>query len=167
MRLHSISATPGSRRTSKRVGRGPGSGRGTYSGRGVKGQKARSGHHGGPRPGFEGGQTPLLLRMPKLGGFKNPNHVEYQVVNLEDLVSFKAGSTVTKEDLKSHSLIHSISKPVKLLGRGELKHGVTLVVDAASASAKAALEKAGGSVTLPTPPPARAQKPAKADAQKA
>ncbi len=147
MRLHDLKPTPGSRKTGRRVGRGPGSGRGTYSGRGVKGQKARTGHHGGPRPGFEGGQTPLAMRMPKLPGFTNPNHVEYQVLNLDDLNAFGDGASITKDVLEERGLIHSSRKPLKLLGHGKLTvKNVTLQADAASESAKKALETAGGSL---------------------
>jgi large subunit ribosomal protein L15 len=151
MKLHDLSPAPGSRKQSRRVGRGNASGRGTTAGRGTKGQKARTGHHGGPRPGFEGGQTPLMARMPKLPGFSNPNRVEYQVVNLADLAAFGAGTTVNRESLKEKGLIRSTRKPVKLLGNGALKGAVTVEVDAASASAKSAVEKAGGSLKLPQP----------------
>ncbi len=130
----------------KRRGRGDGS-CGTYSGRGMKGQTARAG--GRRRPGFEGGQTPLIRRMPKLRGFKSINKVHYQVVNVGDLEGqFKAGEKVTKELLVEKKLIFDANAPVKLLGNGELKTGVEITVDLASASALAKVEKAKGKVNL-------------------
>jgi large subunit ribosomal protein L15 len=124
------------------VGRGPGSGTGEQSGRGVKGQKARTGHHGA-RLGFEGGQMPMQRRMPKVG-FKNPFRVEYFPVNLAALEErFEAG-TVSVEDLKVAGLVPRRWDRVKVLGEGGLKKKLVVQAHAFSASAKEKIEKAGG-----------------------
>jgi large subunit ribosomal protein L15 len=137
----------------KRVGRGNGSKMGTYSTRGMKGQSARSG--GRRRPGFEGGQTPYFMKMPKLKGFKNPNRVEFQVVNIGDLNQFEDGSEITIENLLVKNLISKKDRPVKLLaGKGELEKKVTIVVHKASKAAIAAVEAKKGSVQLLTQPEA-------------
>lgn len=144
-------------KSKKRVGRGNGSGVGTYSGRGMKGQTARAG--GRRRPGFEGGQTPYLRKMPKLKGFKNPNHIEYQAVNVGDLNIFDSGATVKKEDLLAKNLISKKTRPVKLLGgKGELEKALTIEVDKASASAIKAVESKKGKVVLPSAPAPKAEK---------
>lgn len=141
MQLDSMKPAPGSRRPRKRVGRGPGSGLGKTSGKGHKGARARSG--GGPSPGFEGGQMPLQRRLPKRG-FKNPNRVDYQVVNLSDLaLRFEAGEVVDPETLASRGLA-TRNGPVKILGKGTLDRALTVRADAFSASARGAIEKAGG-----------------------
>jgi len=132
------------KKTKKRVGRGNGSKKGTYSGRGMNGQSSRSG--GKRRPGFEGGQTPLIRRMPKLKGFKNPNKVRYQVVNVHQLESFKNGTTIDKEILKKKKLIRNAEKPVKILSAGELSKKLTITVESVSAAAQKKIEKAGGKV---------------------
>ena len=131
-------------KTKKRVGRGNGSKRGTYSGRGMNGQNARSG--GKRRPGFEGGQTPLIRKMPKLKGFKNPNKVRYQVLNVSQLEVFTNGKEVDKELLKKKKLIRSADKPVKILSQGELTKKLTIKVESVSAAAQKKIEKAGGKV---------------------
>lgn len=156
-----------SNKTRKKVGRGNGSGSGTYSGRGMKGQSARSG--GKRRPGFEGGQTPYLRRMPKLKGFKNPNYVEYQAVNVGDLNIFDSGATVKKEDLLAKNLVSKKTKPVKLLGgKGELEKELTIEVDKASASAIKAVESKKGKVILAKPrKEAKPKKPKKEKGKKA
>src|SRR5690606_35782695 len=105
------------KKPTRRLGRGHAAGQGKTSGRGHKGQKARTGKK--IRPGFEGGQTPLFQRLPKYRGFKNPNKVEFQVINVGDLENLKAGS-VTKEVLFENKLIAKKNLPVKLLGNGEL-----------------------------------------------
>lgn len=130
----------------KRVGRGDGSSHGTYSCRGMNGQNSRSG--GKRRPGFEGGQTPYLQKMPKLKGFKNPNHVEYQVINLSDLNEFDGKEKVDLETLYKKNLISKKNRPVKLLGKGKLEKAVTIVVHKASQSAVKAVEAAKGKVEL-------------------
>ncbi len=147
MQLHDLSPAPGSRKDRKRVGRGNASGHGTTAGRGDKGQNSRSG--GGKGPGFEGGQNPLHMRMPKLGGFKNRNRVEYAVVNvgrLEDL--YGAGDTVDVDSLFEKGVIKSKTIPVKVLGDGELTKALTVRTDRVSAPARTKIEAAGGTVDL-------------------
>ncbi len=138
----------------KRVGRGLGSGKGRYSGRGIKGQKSRSGSHM-MRAGFVGGQMPLSMQLPKLRGSTSrdampvgPFRTYTQPVNLRDLERFDAGTEVTVELLKANGLIRSIRKDVKLLGTGELTKKLTIVVHAASATAQEKVAAAGGTLTL-------------------
>ncbi|MBU0458326.1 50S ribosomal protein L15 [Patescibacteria group bacterium] len=144
MMLHTLSPAKGSRRPRKRVGRGNSSNGGTTAGRGTKGQKARAGS--ARKHVFEGGQTPLLMRQPKLGGFTNPNRKEYEVINLADLDKLSAGSYDVKS-LRENQLIRT-KKPVKLLGQGEVKKKFKLTVNGASKTARAAVESAGGSITI-------------------
>jgi large subunit ribosomal protein L15 len=138
----------------KRVGRGMGSGKGRYSGRGIKGQKSRSGSHM-MRAGFVGGQQPLAMQLPKLRGSTSrdampvgPFRTYTQPVNLRDLERFDAGTEVTVELLKANGLIRSIRKDVKLLGTGELTKKLTIVVHSASATAQEKVSAAGGTLTL-------------------
>lgn len=146
MEIHDLFPAPGSQKKRKRVGRGHGSGHGGKSGRGSNGQMSRAG--GGKGPGFEGGQLPLAMRLPKLGGFTNRNRVEYAVVNvgrLEEL--FEDGDVVTAEALEAKGAIRSALKaPVKILADGELKKKLTVKVDKVSGSARAKIEAAGGTV---------------------
>ena len=142
------------RKDRKRVGRGMGSGKGRYSGRGIKGQKSRAGSHK-MRAGFEGGQMPLAMRIPKLRGNTSrdampvgPFRTYSQPVNIRDLVRFEAGEEVTPETLKAKGLIRSVRKDVKLLGIGELELALSVSVHQASASARAKVEAAGGTLTL-------------------
>jgi large subunit ribosomal protein L15 len=142
------------RKDRKRVGRGMGSGKGRYSGRGIKGQKSRAGSHR-MRAGFEGGQMPLAMRIPKLRGNTSrdampvgPFRTYSQPVNIRDLVRFAAGDEVTPETLKAKGLIRSVRKDVKLLGVGELALSLSVSVHQASASARAKVEAAGGTLTL-------------------
>ena len=144
MQLHELTSAKGARTKKKRVGRGNGSGMGTYSGRGRKGQSARSG--GKVRPGFEGGQTPLHKRLPKLKGFNNRFKQEFQVVNISKLSDLKE-KTINAEVLKKVGLISKLTVPVKLLGDGEITVAMNVEVDLCSASAKDKIEKAGGKVT--------------------
>jgi len=130
----------------KRVGRGNGSGHGTFSCRGMKGQSARAG--GRRRPGFEGGQTTYIQRMPKLKGFKNPNHVDYQSVNLDNLNLFEENSIVDAKALYSKNLIRSTKMPIKLLGRGVLEKTLTIKVHRASAKAIEAVKEKKGTLEL-------------------
>ena len=140
MKLHEMkSMAP--RTARKRVGRGPGSGLGKTSGRGQKGQNARSG--GGVRPGFEGGQTPLARRLPKRG-FTNINRKEYAVVNVEDLNRFEDGTVVTPALLKEVGLVRKELNGVKILGNGELTKKLNVTAATFSKSAVEAIEKAGG-----------------------
>jgi large subunit ribosomal protein L15 len=145
MQLNDLRPAEGSRKSRKRVGRGNGSGYGTTAGRGSKGQLSRSG--GGKGAGFEGGQTPLAMRLPKLPGFKNHNRVEYAPVNVARLeVLYNGGETVDAESLLAKGVIKHDYVPVKVLGDGELTKKLTVRVDKVSASAKAKIEAAGGKV---------------------
>ncbi|MEX0979722.1 MAG: 50S ribosomal protein L15 [Gemmatimonadota bacterium] len=144
--LHDLKPSPGSHRPRKRVGRGPGSGSGKTSGRGQKGQKARSG--GSVRPGFEGGQMPLHRRIPKRG-FTPLNRTEYQVVNVRDLEEVEADA-ITPRVLREAGLIGSMKKLVKILGTGEIARAVKVEAHAFSDSARAKIEAAGGSATIVT-----------------
>ncbi len=143
--LHDLRPSPGSHRNRKRVGRGPGSGLGKTSGRGEKGQKARSG--GNVHPMFEGGQMPLHRRIPKRG-FSNINRVEYQPVNVRDLDRFDG--PVNPTTLKAAGLIGSTRKPVKILGVGEVAKSLQVEAHAFSKSAREKIEAAGGSVSIPS-----------------
>ena len=143
--LGNLSPAPGSNLKKKRLGRGPGSGLGKTAARGGKGQTARKG--GGIRAGFEGGQTPLYRRLPKRG-FTSPFRVEYNVVNLSVLDKLDAGTKVTPELLNEKGLLRNPANPVKVLGNGELKKKLMVAVHKVSATAKSAIEKAGGSVEL-------------------
>ncbi len=157
-KLNELSPRPGSTKNRMRVGRGPGSGKGKTAGRGVKGQKARSGV---AIAGFEGGQMPLHMRMPKRG-FNNPFAKEFAEVNLWRLEqAVTAGkldgkSAIDAEALKAAGVIRRVKDGVKLLGKGELKAKLNLTVYAATPSARAAVEKAGGSVTETRPVKAEA-----------
>lgn len=145
MELKDLKPAEGSRHSRKRVGRGNGSGYGKTAGRGLNGQKSRAG--GGKRPGFEGGQTPLAMRLPKLPGFRNINRVEYLPVNVSRLEEkFEAGEVVNGESLKAKGIIKHEDALVKVLGDGELTKALTVSVDKVSASAKAKIEAAGGKV---------------------
>jgi large subunit ribosomal protein L15 len=147
MQIHDLYPAPGSRKKRKRVGRGNASGHGTTAGRGDKGQNSRSG--GGKGPGFEGGQNPMHMRMPKLGGFKNRNRVEYAVVNVGRLQElFSKGETVDVDSLFEKGVIKAKTVPVKVLGDGEITMPLTVKVDKVSASARAKIEAAGGTVDL-------------------
>ena len=147
MKLHTLKSSEGARKSKQRVGRGDGSGRGTYSGRGMKGQTARAG--GRRRPGFEGGQTPLHMRMPKLGGFKNPRRVEYAIVNVGTLEKFFSdGDTVNRETLVKKRVLRSSKMPVKVLGNGELTKALTVNVEKISKSAEDKITKAKGRIEI-------------------
>lgn len=146
LKLNNIAAPKSVKQQKKRLGRGPASGQGKTAGRGHKGQKARSG--GGIPPWFEGGQMPLNRRVPKRG-FTNIFRTEYQVVNLEQLNRFAEGFEIDAVVLADAGLVKYADRPIKLLGRGELEaKSLTIKVDKASKSAVAAVEAAGGSVTV-------------------
>ena len=148
MQLHDLTPAPGSTHKRKRVGRGNSSGHGTTAGRGQNGQGSRSG--GTKGAGFEGGQTPLAMRLPQLPGFRNPRRNEYSPINISALdARFEDGAVVDGAALKAAGLIKSEFEPVKVLGNGEISKKLTVKVDKASASAKAKIEAAGGSVELP------------------
>ncbi len=145
MKLHELKPAEGSKTTRKRVGRGIGSGLGKTSARGHKGQRSRSG--GGKGPAFEGGQTPLVRRLPKRG-FTNIFKKEYAVVNLEDLEVFAEGTEVTPELLREKGLIPKTKDGVKLLGTGEVSKALTVKVNGISKSAAEKIEAAGGKVEV-------------------
>lgn len=148
MNLHDLKPAPGSTHSKKRVGRGHGSGNGGKSGRGSNGQASRAG--GTKGPGFEGGQTPLAMRLPKLPGFRNPRRIEYTAVNVERLErKFEDGAVIDGAALKAARITKSEFEPVKVLGNGELTKKFTVKVDKVSASAQAKIEAAGGKVELP------------------
>ena len=145
--LHNLAPAPGSHRNRKRLGRGPGSGTGKTSGKGHKGIKARSGHHGhgGNKPHFEGGQMPMTRRIPKRG-FTNPFRVESQVVSIADLALLPAGTEVTRESLVAAGLIKTAKGPAKLLANGEITSAVTVKGIKMSAQAREKIVAAGGTV---------------------
>lgn len=145
VKQHNIAPAHGSNHAHKRVGRGTGSGHGTFSGRGCKGQKARTGNNK-VRPGFEGGQLPLIKRLPRKRGFTNIFRVEYTTVNTGDLNKLESGSEVTAEILKAAGIIKSIENPIKILADGEIDRPLTVKASKFSASAKAKIEAAGGKV---------------------
>ena len=142
MRQDELSPALGSKKSRKRVGRGDGSGHGTYSGRGCKGQKSRSGAKMGR--GFEGGQLPLIKRLPQKRGFVNIFRTEYSVVNIGKLNMFEAGSEVTPERLVAAGVVKSLRHPIKILGDGEINYPLLVKANKFSAAAKAKIEAAGG-----------------------
>jgi large subunit ribosomal protein L15 len=146
IRLHNMKPRPGSRHRVKRLGCGESSGHGKTSGKGHKGQKARSG--GSLRLGFEGGQMPLIRRLPKRGFNNAAFKKHYALINLDDLNEFKAGTVINEQMLRESKHIRGQVVGLKILGRGELKHGLTIEADRVSESARAKIEKAGGTVTL-------------------
>ncbi|MGH7632558.1 MAG: 50S ribosomal protein L15 [Gemmatimonadaceae bacterium] len=147
MGLHNLVGAPGATRNRKRLGRGPGSGTGKTSGKGHKGIKARSGHHGpgGGKPHFEGGQMPLTRRLPKRG-FTNPNRVESQIVHLRDLDGLPEGTEVTVETLAAAGLIRQGKGPAKLLANGDVTRAVTVKGVKVSTSVREKIVAAGGRV---------------------
>ena len=142
MRQDELFPAPGSKKDRKRVGRGDGSGHGTYSGRGCKGQKARSGAK--VKPGFEGGQLPLIKRLPQKRGFVNIFRVEYNVVSMNKLNMFESGSEVTPERLLAAGLVKSLKQPIKILADGDINHPLVIKAHRFSAAARAKIEAAGG-----------------------
>jgi large subunit ribosomal protein L15 len=176
MKLHDLRPAEGSRKDRIRVGRGIAAGKGKTAGRGTKGQKARAG--GSIPPWFEGGQTPLHMRIPKLRGFKNRFRIEYEVVNIGAIsaavergafemepaepapkskgkAAKSAQITVNQDILRAVGLVRTLNKPLKILGNGELTASLFVVADAFTASARSKIEAAGGSVNvleMPTAP---------------
>ena len=144
MKQNELRPPEGTKHERKRVGRGDGSGHGTYSGRGCKGQKARSG--GGVRLGFEGGQLPLILRLPRRRGFTNIFRTEYNIVNVGQLAVFTAGMEITPEELHRAGLIKSPGRPTKILGSGAIEHPLIVRADKFSSSAAQKIVAAGGRV---------------------
>jgi len=145
MDLSTLKPAPGSTKKRKRLGRGPGSGHGKTSGHGHKGQNARAGHS--VKPWMEGGQMPLHLRLPKRG-FTNIFKQEYQVVNLDTLKGIPSDKPITVDVLKQHGKVKSLTKPVKILGQGEVEAPITVVVTACSKKAREKIEAAGGKVEV-------------------
>ena len=145
MKLHELKPAEGSRKQRNRVGRGIGSGNGKTAGKGHKGQNARSG--GGVRPGFEGGQNPLFRRLPKRG-FTNINRKEYAIVNLDALNRFEDGAEVTPALLLETGVVSNEKAGIKVLGNGTLNVKLTVKAHKFSASAKEAIENAGGSIEV-------------------
>jgi large subunit ribosomal protein L15 len=148
MQLHDLAPAAGSTKQRKRVGRGHGSGHGKTSGRGHDGQKSRAG--GGKGAGFEGGQTPLARRLPKLPGFRNINRVEYVPINVDRLeINFENGDVVDSDALVAKGIIKKHTMLVKVLGSGTLTKSLTVRVDKVSASANEKIVAAGGKVEAP------------------
>lgn len=141
MKLHELKPAPGSRKSSKRLGRGTGSGLGRNSGKGEKGQNSRSG--GGVRPGFEGGQMPLYRRVPKRG-FTNVSKKRYAILNLDRLNIFENGSEITENLLLDKGILNNIHDGVKILAKGNLERSLTIRVSKFSQSAIEKIEAAGG-----------------------
>jgi len=143
VRQDELSPAPGSKRGRKRVGRGDSSGHGTYSGRGCKGQKSRTGGIN-VRPGFEGGQLPLIKRLPRKRGFVNIFRTEYTIVNIDKLNIFESGSEVTPEKLVAAGVVKSLRNPIKILAEGDITYPLLVKANKFSAAAKAKIEAAGG-----------------------
>jgi large subunit ribosomal protein L15 len=162
MRLHNLKPRPGAKHRTKRLGQGESSGHGKTSGRGGKGQTARSG--GTIRLGFEGGQMPLLRRIPKRGFNNKAFGTHLATVNVEDLNSFKDGATVTPESLVEQGLLKKLLDGVKILGDGELKKKLIVRAQGFSASAKEKITKAGGTAEV-LPLPGIRHKPATVEAK--
>ena len=158
MKVHDLRPAPGSNQPKRRVGRGIGGKGGKTAGRGMKGQNAR----GSVKPGFEGGQMPLIRRVPKLKGFTNPFRVEYVVVNLGDLETFE-GDDVNPDTLRARGLVHKKGL-VKVLGRGEITRAVRVRAHAFSKSAEQAITAAGGTVEVLPPPFGSGRPPARGNA---
>jgi len=146
LRLNNLRPRPGARHRVKRLGCGESSGHGKTSGKGHKGQKARSG--GSIRLGFEGGQMPLIRRLPKRGFNNAAFHTHYAIVNLDDLNAFKTGTIINEQLLRESKLVRGNFAGVKVLGHGELKQGLMIEADKVSASAREKIEKAGGTITI-------------------
>ena len=144
MKQNELKPSAGAKHKKKFVGRGNGSGHGTYSGRGCKGQKARSG--GGVRLGFEGGQLPLMKRLPRKRGFTNIFKAEYNIVNVRQLAVFSPGTEVTPEELLRVGLINTTDQPTKILGTGDINHPLLVSADKFSSSAEKKIVAAGGSI---------------------
>ncbi|MCZ7535881.1 MAG: 50S ribosomal protein L15 [Acidimicrobiia bacterium] len=159
MKVHDLKPAPGSKRPKRRVGRGISGKRGKTAGRGMKGQGAR----GSVPPRFEGGQTPLHRRTPKMKGFRNPFRVEYHVVNLDTLEQFEGGAEVTPDTLREHGLVAKRGL-VKVLGRGEVSVSLSVKAHAFSRSAVQAIEAAGGRTEVIPPPWGDRRPPARGNA---
>ena len=146
MKEHELFPSPGARKERKRVGRGDGSGHGTYSGKGLKGQKSRAG--GNIHPSFEGGQNPLVKKLPQKRGFVNPFRVEYGIINIGELNRFEVGTVITPELLVEKRMLKNTKMPVKILATGELDRSLTVKANRFTAAAKSKIEAAGGQVEV-------------------
>lgn len=146
MEQYDLKPPVGAKKKRKRIGRGDGSGHGTYSGRGIKGQKSRAG--GGVRPSFEGGQLPLVKRLPRVRGFTNIFKTEYSVVNIKKLGIFDPNTEVTPQTLYEAGIIKSLKKPVKILGDGEIDRPLVVKAHKFTAVAGEKIAAAGGSVEV-------------------
>jgi large subunit ribosomal protein L15 len=144
MMEHTVTPPRGARKSRKRVGRGDSAGKGSYAGRGMKGQQSRSG--GGPRPGFEGGQLPLIKGLPMKRGFNNIFKTYYALVKLDVLDNFAAGERVTPEILRERGYVRERNMPIKILGDGEVSKAVTVSAHKFTQSARQKIEAAGGTV---------------------
>lgn len=145
MKLHDLKPAPGAKKRRKRIGRGPGSGHGKTATKGHKGLLARSG--GGKRPGFEGGQMPLIRRLPKFG-FTNPFRIEYAVVNVRNFENWSGGETVTPQAMVDAGLVKRKTLPIKILGTGALKKSLVIQAHKFSKSAEEKIRAAGGRVEV-------------------
>ncbi len=143
MMQHQVAPSKGARRNRKRIGRGDAAGQGSTAGRGMKGQKSRSG--GGPRVGFEGGQLPIIKGLPMRRGFNNIFKTYYSLVNLDTLEQFRAGDVVTPEVLVERGYLRNLNRPVKVVGGGELTKPLTVVANKFTRSAREAILSANGS----------------------
>ena len=150
MMQHQIRPSNGARKRRKRIGRGDAAGQGSTAGRGMKGQKSRSGK--GPKVGFEGGQLPLIKGLPMKRGFNNIFKTYYSLVKLETLETFDAGSTVTPQSLMDQGYLRNLKRPVKVVGDGELTKPLTVVADKFTRSARAKIQAANGTVEENTAP---------------
>jgi large subunit ribosomal protein L15 len=144
VKQNNISPAPGSKKAAKRVGRGDGSNRGTYSGRGCKGQKSRAGYR--MRPGFEGGQLPLIERLPRKRGFTNIFRTEYSTIKVGALNAFESGNEVTPEQMVAAGIIKSLKNPIKVLADGDIDRPLNVKAHKFSAAARSKIEAAGGTV---------------------
>jgi large subunit ribosomal protein L15 len=166
VRAHELPPVPGSVHKKKRLGRGNASGHGTYSTRGIKGQQSRSGPD--LRIGFEGGQIPLVRALSRKRGFNNRFRIEYEAINVSELAKLPAGTQVTSESLRAAGIVKSATRPVKILGDGELEVKLAVAVEKISAGARAKIEAAGGTATALIAPKEKAvredKKPAAAEA---
>ncbi len=144
MQQHEINPPGGKHKKRRRIGRGDSSGFGSYSGKGMKGQKSRSG--GGVRPGFEGGQLALMKKLPKIRGFTNVFRVSYTPVNIDRLTVFEANTEITPELLSEAGIVRELKTPIKILGRGKIEIPLSVAAHKFSASARQKIEAAGGSV---------------------
>ncbi|MFZ1803518.1 MAG: 50S ribosomal protein L15 [Nitrospira sp. CG24B] len=145
MKLHDLAPAKGAKKRRKRIGRGPGSGHGKTATKGHKGIQARSG--GGKRPGFEGGQMPLVRRLPKFG-FTNPSRTEYSIVNIKSFEQWVGNETVTPQAMVDAGLVKRKKLPIKILGNGELKKALVVQAHKFSKSAESKIQAAGGRVEV-------------------